>query len=613
MIAKMKKVSLVVLDAARERSLESLRKIGALHVAPGSVAEGKEQALADLEGRRAVVRRALNLLDVDVDAAPQVDVEDAFSVAAEVVGHFEREQELAEETGRLERERSALAPWGSFDPASVGELSARGVNIGLYHMSRADLAELPEGVTAIPVQESKASVRMAVLSVGVAPQVPGVPFPMPSRGLARVEAEIERVAEEMGGARRARRERAGASHSLQRLLGDLESAITFERVRLGMAGHGALASLVGYVPVDRVDELAGACAEGGWALLVEDPGEDEPVPTLIRNSRFVEIIRPVFNFLGIVPGYTEYDISFWFLAFFSVFWAMIIGDAGYGLLFLGIALALGGRLRSKSPQFFGLLLLTSICTIVWGALTGTWFGSEALAALAPLRMLTANGIASYPLGDVDVQGNVMAVCFVIGAVHITVAHVKNFVARLPRPVALAEIGWLGVLWGMYFAIQFVVLGKDLSSAASAWVPGVSIGSAAAWLVGGGMVLVILFAEQKGRLLRGFAVGLATTPLKLLDSISVFSHVVSYVRLFAVGLASVKVAAAFNVMAASIGPALPAGIGAAFILFFGHALNIAMGAMSLLVHGVRLNVLEFSNHLGMEWKGTPYAPFSEEQR
>ncbi len=85
-------------------------------------------------------------------------------------------------------------------------------------------------------------------------------------------------------------------------------------------------------------------------------------------------------------------------------------------------------------------------------------------------------------------------------------------------------------------------------------------------------------------------------------VGVFSDIVSYIRLFAVGTATVTVASTFNEMAA--------GALAPLILVAGHSLNIALSLMSVMVHGVRLNMLEFSQHLGQQWSGVPYEPFKE---
>ncbi|HCJ94359.1 MAG TPA: ATPase, partial [Sphaerochaeta sp.] len=131
------------------------------------------------------------------------------------------------------------------------------------------------------------------------------------------------------------------------------------------------------------------------------------------------------------------------------------------------------------------------------------------------------------------------------------------------------------------------------------------------VVGVGFVLVVLFGAQGpgipfGKGLAGGAAGLFTT---FLNSISAFSNIISYIRLFAVGMASLAIAQSFNSMASGLleGYALPAGI---LILVIGHGLNLIMALLSVVVHGVRLNLLEFSGQLGMEWTGFTYDPFRE---
>jgi len=113
---------------------------------------------------------------------------------------------------------------------------------------------------------------------------------------------------------------------------------------------------------------------------------------------------------------------------------------------------------------------------------------------------------------------------------------------------------------------------------------------------------------KKTLLKGIGISLANLPLEV---ISGFSDVVSYLRLFAVGYATVVVASSFNSMATGEGiSSIVAGFGAAIILLLGHALNIILAMMSVLVHGVRLNMLEFSGHVGVQWSGKAYEPFKE---
>jgi V/A-type H+-transporting ATPase subunit I len=381
---------------------------------------------------------------------------------------------------------------------------------------------------------------------------------------------------------------------MQAVIQRLDKKREFEQVRAGMVGAEELSYLMGYVPAKRADALKRAAAENGWALLVDDPAEDDPVPTLVENPRWIRIIRPMFTLMETTPGYREFDISFFFLLFFSLFFAMLIGDAGYGIVL--VILTLVGRLlmRKRPGGVFTLLFVLSGATIVWGALSGTWFGVEALARHPILSRIVIPQIASF---GVENTKTVMYLCFLIGAIHLSIARLINFIRGLPKLVAFGELGWLSILWGMFFVTRYIVLQEELNPLAI-------------WLVGAGILLVVVFGEQKGKFFKGVAFGLIRLPLSILDSIGSFSDIVSYVRLFAVGLATVAVAANFNAMAAEVGFGIPSGLISAFILFFGHTLNIIMGAMSVIVHGVRLNMLEFSGQLGNEWTGVPYKPFQE---
>jgi V/A-type H+-transporting ATPase subunit I len=120
--------------------------------------------------------------------------------------------------------------------------------------------------------------------------------------------------------------------------------------------------------------------------------------------------------------------------------------------------------------------------------------------------------------------------------------------------------------------------------------------------------VLLFSNPKKNIFKGIGVSLANLPLRLINS---FGDILSYLRLFAVGYATVMVALSCNQMAAVIGfRNIFASLAAALVLFIGHTINLALGMLSVLVHGVRLNMLEFSGHMNIEWSGRPYKPFKE---
>jgi V/A-type H+-transporting ATPase subunit I len=187
--------------------------------------------------------------------------------------------------------------------------------------------------------------------------------------------------------------------------------------------------------------------------------------------------------------------------------------------------------------------------------------------------------------------HVMLLCFFLGAAHITLAHAWAAVRAGLRPPALAQLGWIATTWCMFFVAKTMVLGDAF--------PAVMVPVTIA-----GVVAIVLFMTPKKQL-RDEWFNHVMLPLNLVSN---FVDVVSYLRLFAVGTAGVAVASAFNEMAARLGAAGgPSTVAAVLVAVFGHALNLVLCAMGVLVHGVRLNTLEFSAHLGLQWSGVPYRP------
>jgi V/A-type H+-transporting ATPase subunit I len=185
-------------------------------------------------------------------------------------------------------------------------------------------------------------------------------------------------------------------------------------------------------------------------------------------------------------------------------------------------------------------------------------------------------------------------CFFLGALHLSIAHTWRAVLKYPSLTALADVGYICILWTAFFLAQTLVLGEPF--------PAFGI-----WLVVTGIVLVILFTNPQRRVIRGIGEGLGTMALSFMNNIT---DVISYVRLFAVGLAGLAIAETTNTLASGLGTGIIALAAGFVILIIGHGLNIILGIISVLVHGVRLNVLEFSGHANVTWSGSSFEPFKE---
>jgi V/A-type H+-transporting ATPase subunit I len=595
MIVPMKKVSLVVMDKTREASLEKLRELGVVHVEKRAVASDTLSALLD---RKADAERALGLLrpyQGAAQTAPKQEPAEA-ELVNQILALGDERKALQEQLLVTIKEQSRIESWGNFKPGSFKDLAAQGVLLIPYKLPRKVYASLGKEDLFIRLAEDKA----VVYGLSVGKEIAGeMPFVLPEHSLDELGGIIQGIQGKLQDIETRFAELACWKAGVEAELEELVQRIAFETARAGMDRVESVpvdltvSWLTGYVPDDAVGTLKRAAAENGWALAVRDPDETDNPPTLVKSNAFTRLIQPLFKLLGTTPGYREYDISLSYLLFFSFFFAMIFGDAGYGsILFLG-ALIFGiksVKQTGKVPDGVLLLGLLSLTTILWGTLTGSWFAMQHIPGF--LAVLKVPFLAS--------EQNIKHICFAVGAGQIVLAHLKNIKKALPSLTALAQLGWLCMVVGLYFLVLNLVLSKTEFP----------IPSFALYLIGGGLGTFFIFVEQKGgNFFKNIGKGFANFLPTFLNAVSSFSDIISYIRLFAVGLAGAAIASSFNGMAGG----LPAGpvriIAGGLILLFGHGLNLAMNALSVVVHGVRLNLLEYAGHLGMEWSGYTYSPFA----
>ena len=583
MIVPMEKLTLLCLAADREAMLRSLRSLGVVHITPIQPPAGA--SLDAARGRRDLIERALDLIPAGREEEAETP-KDLDEVLADIEGLRREHLTLQEDLAGLRRQRHLQAPYGSFDPDLVRQLAEAGVSVQLYQATRGRDVHLPDGAVCVELGEDRSTRYLAVMARGEA-EVDATPFPLPELSLPDLEAAVLQ-AEARLAENQARLDGYGrCAGLLARALDEARDEVRFLEVGAGMGASSDLAYLQGFCPVESVDGVRRAADEQGWGLLVEKPGADEEIPTLLRHPNWVKPIKVVLDFIGVLPGYREVDISGLFLVFFSIFFAMIVGDAGYGLLFLALTLAGRKWLPAAPSVLWRLLMIMSLGTIVWGLLSGNFFGIAALPA--PLQALRVSW-----LGD---DRNLMWLCFLIGAVHLTIAHGWNMVRYSNSLQALAQAGWIGLTWTMFFAARTMVLGQPFP--APVW-----------WLFAAGFLLVLVFMQP----FRKIATEWHNYVMLPLNIVSNFVDVVSYVRLFAVGIATFAVASAFNEMGLGLGGGgWVSGLIGALVIFVGHAFNIVLALMGVLVHGVRLNTLEFSGHLGLTWSGSKYTPFAATSR
>ncbi|HSQ34538.1 MAG TPA: hypothetical protein VLQ89_00970, partial [Candidatus Binatia bacterium] len=609
MIVLMKKATVITRREEKQDSLRKLRRLGVLHLSavPAHVLpaqEGRKKKVLFEKALAVIVPATATAIARAAEPFSEVELENVLATVRSILDKDEAIRTLNEEAADLEQETQRLRQWQGVSLPDLQPIREQGYEIRFFEVPPGRLELIPPEHKTFVVRRSRTMLWVAlVLKAGTALDLELKRLEPPPRGAAELKALQAENSLELRRLRGELNELGGEANRLRRAIRGAGREIELAEAVAAMGHSEALTYISGFLPADQVGSVRESCRNNGWALLLQDPAVDDDVPTIVRNKRWIDIISPVFHLLGTVPGYRELDISFFFLVFFAFFFAVIIGDAGYGLVLLSATLFFIWRNRRRgreTPNALLLMLLMSLGTVLWGALTGTWFGSASLASLPWLSWMTVPAISTFNPRSSE---TIKYICFITGTVHIAIAHLWNFIRQTrekPFIRSFSQLGWLFLVLGLYYLVLSLVLSGERFP-----LPAFAI-----WLMGAGLAMIIVFSRQEGRFFHGIFAGLSNLLTTFLSGISAFSDIISYIRLFAVGLATVEIAKSFNGMAAGLANGAFGIILAAIVLVLGHSLNLAMGALSVIVHGVRLNMLEFSGHLGMEWSGRPYKPFKE---
>ncbi len=591
MIVRMKKTTIFVSARERDKALLKLRDLGVIHVEHVRTPAADE--LYALESKLSDLDKAVNTVkefDSDAEHDDSRPVEKTIQTILDV---SQEKESLIRELSEHLKDEKWFSVWGDISLESLNKIRDAGLEIRFHICPKKEFTDTFAGESVHVVTTIENKVYFAHFADKNSPKLDCPEDRMPAVEITRLRNDIARIQQEITVKDKTLKTMAPAISDLRQYQKSLDSKRELALARHGMGEVEHIVWLQGYCPETSVELIKAEADKQNWGYAFQEPDDPNETPVLVSNPPWIRIIKPVFSFMGTVPGYKEFDISFWFLLFFSLFYAMLVGDAGYGLIFL-VATFVARRKFKKAPgEPFTLMYVLGIATIIWGTISGTWFGMVSIFepnVLPFLNTFVIQRISSIG-GDQDFM---MLLCFFIGAVHLTIAHLLIAVRQINTLNSIAQAGWIAVIWGLFFIAETLVLGLELRSyALPVFVSGV--------------FLIILFENyHKKMFFKGAISSLANLPLNV---ISAFSDVVSYLRLFAVGFATFIVASSFNQMAADAGNGLIGTIIAALVIFIGHSINIILAVMAVVVHGIRLNMLEFSGHLNMQWSGKPYQPLS----
>lgn len=632
MIVPMKKVSLITLKDKKEETLKKLRKLGIMHI---EISEGASEKLNQLKEQISLLESALYSVGKTKLEQKEITNKKALEISVEIKNLTEEKSDCLTQRASANSELERLKSWGDIDILSIKALQEKGIDIAVFEMPNKEYAELPNTTKTVKLDANKSTVKFLLWQSEeeLDAKFKSYQLAMPKHSTAAMREQVEALTARINEIDEKIASFACFGNSLKNAIKAITKEIEFETYSSGMQlenlsqnenGEISVAYFKGYIEDEKLESLKKEAKKNAWGLFVEEPTEEDNVPTKLKNNKFVSLIYPLTDFLGTVPGYFEYDISGWFLAFILIFFGIIFGDGGYGLLITAAAaIPIIKSLITKkeiAPTFL-LVGLFGLSTIVWGTLTCTWFGLPAAELPNWLKSLSipvisnvyADKIWTLPwtsngIGLTTAQ-NLQIFCFTLALIQLTVAHIKGALRNRKTLKCLGDIGSILQLFGIYYIVLSLVVNPQVFSF-SLVLAAIPIGTLAIALIGIGFVMSFVFANFEGNVIKSILESLKNIVSVLLGVVNVFSDIVSYIRLWAVGLAGAAISATVNELAGPLLGNFMFMIIAIVLLVFGHGLNMILNVLSVIVHGIRLNTLEFSSHLDMSWSGHKFKPFEE---
>ncbi len=585
MIVKMKKITFIGLSGEKDRFINRLQEVGATHVTlPREVVEPTEVA-RELQ-KVTEVRKFLSRFGTAQGEEVRDLSPDYAAICSEREELGQRETRLLAEINGLKKERALLEPWGDFEPQDIALLRSKGLDVRFYRMPRRVFESTQlDHMYCHMIHQSEGEVAFVAISpghidLGVAEER------LPARSLSQIDREIDQKNIELEHIRVEYEDLARKVHALLDAEKKLKDDYEFRKVLLnaGSVLDERLFVLTCWSPLPE-DALAKSIGEGfTFYHFGEEPEEGDRVPVLLANKSTFDSGEDLVKVYS-HPNYTDFDPSGLVLYFFALFYGMIIGEAGYGFVLLALTALLHWKVKSVSPlwiRFRRLSYMLSCSVIFFGVISASYFGMP----LGPDNPL--NKLMLLNLGTKEGQNQVMLISVIIGMAHISVALAIKFYRRRELPA----LGWIIVMWSAYALLT------------SKMMRGVE-NPVATYIMIGGFLLVVFFTSSSRNPLIRILLGLNGA----LGVVQLFADVLSYMRLFALGLATMYMCQTFNMLAGMPYHGLPyiGIVPAVLILIFGHTINILLGIMGGVVHGLRLNFLEWYRWC-FEGDGLPFRPF-----
>lgn len=586
MVVKMIKYAFLVHHQEFAGFLEDIQRLGVLDITKQKRALNEEEkSLLDLLNRYGA---AIRQLSRHVAEGEQKDDRDSL----EVLARFEsivKERELIEgNLKKLRKEHAEQIAWGDFDVNRIESLDEKGLKLKFFTIASKRFAPEWESQYAIEkINEIGGFTYFVVVTRnGEAVTLPANEVKMPQRSLSTLQAEIDSKEAEFSALEEEYSDLTLYVDSLTNARDLITEKFDFKSVFNGAQREleGSLVLLNGFAPEPTIAELNSYLDSNSIVYFAEEAKLEDKPPIKLKNNFFAKLFEPIGE-LYVPPSYNELDLTAFFAPFFVLFFGLCMGDMGYGIVYI-VAGFLLSRVTKLAPYrpYLQLMQYLGVGAVLMGLLSGGIFGSEMKNwTILPMHIresfLETEQMMYFAVG--------------IGFVQIIFG---LFIKAYNRA---RQKGWMHALNPLAWVILLVGLTLFAVPAAAPY---------AAYVVGTGIFILLFFGAPDAGFFGRIGHGLA----ELYEITGFFGDLLSYIRLFALGIAGAILGMVVNKIA-SLALGLPVGLNYllfSIILVVGHTANLALSSLGSFVHPLRLTFVEFYKNSGFQGGGRYYAPFAK---
>jgi V/A-type H+-transporting ATPase subunit I len=632
MIVKMKRLELLLYYKEREQFLDSLRSLGVVHIE--ELPENSESPrVSELAGQIRTCERVISSLKKIQKAKEISAVQSRDGDPVEVLKRFEEYEEkrekITQEIAALRKDAAMLQPWGNFEPASVKKLLPAGIKIRFFSMVQKKYDSLDK--SKIPLQlisSANGQAFFVVIERGEPLQIDAEEIRLPDVSLSAIQEKIKSLNASLKSIESSMEKMVSSLDLLETFRVEKQNLLNYERAQLSMQGHasGKLLHMKGWVPIDKEKDANSYLQKFSAWYKISEPEPGETVPIKVKNGPFSRLFEPIMKIYSF-PDYWELDPTPFFAPFFMIFVGLCLGDLGYGLILTAAGL-IGTFLAPKKVRPLTLLItVLGLSTATAGILLNGFFGHTIFGGegIAEGSAYFSRGVNTFsPLSPIETdhgqQFPMMSFAIVIGIVQLLFGMMLNAINSAIQEgfkSAIQPIASLGMLLtGLMIAAhaqflemhQLVIGPLKIGSLLVALSPGLS-----KVLFFISLALFMLFNNLQMKIFFRPLIGL----WELYQYVSgIIGNALSYLRLFALGLAGGLLASAFNYIAfmfitksdGQVEYGSPMIVATILVLILGHTLNLALSMIGSFVHPLRLTFVEFYGSLGFKGGGKPYNPF-----